>query len=86
MVILHARFSVGGIVLMVSDAPPDRHGKAHGLSVSLSVDTPATAERIFEALKGERRGSNAKAFWAKRFGSMTNRFGVPWMINCEQSA
>jgi PhnB protein len=25
-----------------------------------------------------------KTFWAERFGMCTDRFGVPWMINCEQ--
>jgi PhnB protein len=83
---MQARFSVGGFVLMASAAPPDRHGKPHGLSVSPSVDTSVTADRICEALKGEQRGPTAKAFWAKRFGSATNRFGVPRMISCEQWA
>jgi PhnB protein len=22
-------------------------------------------------------------FWAHRFGMCTDRFGIPWMINCE---
>jgi PhnB protein len=24
-----------------------------------------------------------KTFWAERFGTFIDRFGVPWMINCE---
>lgn len=24
----------------------------------------------------------AKTFWAERFGMTTDRFGIPWMINC----
>ena len=24
-----------------------------------------------------------KTFWAERFGMVIDRFGVPWMINCE---
>jgi PhnB protein len=24
-----------------------------------------------------------QTFWAKRFGMLTDRFGTPWMINCE---
>jgi PhnB protein len=23
-------------------------------------------------------------FWAFRFGMLTDRFGIPWMINCEK--
>jgi len=24
-----------------------------------------------------------QTFWASRFGMFTDRFGIPWMINCE---
>jgi len=48
--ILHARLMVGDNVLMGSDAPPDRYEKPQGFSVTLDVDTPAEAERIFKAL------------------------------------
>jgi PhnB protein len=23
-----------------------------------------------------------KTFWAERFGMVTDRFGIPWMLNC----
>jgi len=26
-----------------------------------------------------------KTFWALRFGMLVDRFGTPWMINCEQA-
>jgi len=25
----------------------------------------------------------AKTFWSERFGMVVDRFGIPWMINCE---
>ena len=28
----------------------------------------------------------APTFWAERFGMLTDRFGIPWMINCEKKA
>ena len=24
-----------------------------------------------------------KMFWAERFGMVVDRFGIPWLINCE---
>jgi PhnB protein len=27
-----------------------------------------------------------KTFWAERFGMVVDRFGVPWLINCEGAA
>ena len=83
--ILHARLTAGDAVLMGSDAPPRRYDEPRGLSVSLQVKDPAEAERIFRALaeKGSVRMPLDKTFWAQRFGMLVDRFGIPWMVNCE---
>jgi PhnB protein len=26
-----------------------------------------------------------KTFWAARFGMVVDRFGIPWLINCEET-
>jgi PhnB protein len=54
--------------------------------VTLGIDEPAEAERIFHALaeKGTVRMPIQQTFWAQRFGMLVDRFGTPWMINCEQ--
>ena len=85
--IIHARLTVGDNVLMGSDAPPERYEEMKGFSVSLSVDDPAEAERIFNALvaNGTVRIPLQKTFWAVRFGMLVDQFGVPWMVNCEQA-
>jgi PhnB protein len=86
--IMHARLSVGDKVLMGSDAPPDHYEAMKGFSVTLGIDRPAEAERIFHALaeKGTVRLPIQKTFWAARFGMLVDQFGTPWMINCEQPA
>ncbi|MGH8012247.1 MAG: VOC family protein [Candidatus Binataceae bacterium] len=83
--IMHARFSAGAILLMGSDAPPDRYEKPAGFAVSFSVEDPVEAERIFNALAehGTVRMPLAQTFWARRFGMLNDQFGIPWMINCE---
>jgi PhnB protein len=85
--ILHARLTVGDQALMGSDAPPDRHEKPQGFSVSLNVDDPRDAERIFHALaeNGKVQMPLEQTFWAIRFGMCVDRFGIPWMINCEKA-
>jgi PhnB protein len=57
-----------------------------GITVSLGIDDPAEAERIFGALAegGTVQMPIQQTFWAARFGMLTDRFGTPWMINCEQ--
>jgi len=86
--IMHARLQVGDTLLMGSDAPPDHYEPMKGFSVSLGVDTPADAERIFSALadNGTVRMPLQQTFWAARFGMLTDQFGTPWMINCDLPA
>jgi hypothetical protein len=57
-----------------------------GFAVALHVDEPAEAERVFAALadQGTVRLPIQETFWARRFGMLTDRFGIPWMVNCEQ--
>jgi PhnB protein len=85
--IIHARMTLGGNVLMGGDVPPEHFEEVKGCSVSLSVDDPADAERIFNALaaNGTIRMPLQKTFWAVRFGMLVDRFGIPWMVNCEQA-
>lgn len=86
--IMHARLTVGDKVLMGSDPPPERYEEMNGVSVTLGIDDPAEAERIFHALaeKGTVRMPIQQTFWAARFGMLFDRFGTPWMINCEPAA
>lgn len=83
--ILHARLIVGDEELMGSDSPPGQHAQPQGFAVSLNIDDPAAAERIFAALSagGAVQMPLQQTFWAGRFGMCTDRFGVPWMVNCE---
>jgi PhnB protein len=85
--VMHACLTVGGESLMGSDVPPGRFQATKGISVSLNVDKPADADRIFTALaeKGAVQMPIQETFWAQRFGMLTDQFGVPWMINCEKS-
>ena len=85
--ILHARMVVGDGVLMASDAPPDHYSKPQGFSINIAVKDPAEAERIFKALSegGKVEMPIAETFWALRFGMLNDKFGIPWMVNCEKA-
>jgi PhnB protein len=84
--IAHARLMVGDKLLMGSDSPPEHYEAMKGFSVTLNVADPAEADRLFHALaeKGTVRMPIQKTFWSVRFGTLVDRFGTPWMINCEQ--
>ena len=86
--ILRGRLIVHGQVLMASDALPPRYDRPKGYSVSLQVNTPAEAERIFHALaeNDQMQMPIQQTFRTARFGMLVGRFGIPWMINCEKAA
>ena len=55
-----------------------------GFALSLFYDKPEDVQPMFDALS---RGGSVQmpvtdTFWAKAFGTVTDRFGTPWMINC----
>jgi PhnB protein len=83
--IIHARLVVGDAVLMASDGPHSEERK--GFAVAIQVDTIAEADRVFKALGegGTVTMPLGETFFSKRFGMLTDRFGVPWMVNCAQS-
>ncbi len=84
--IIHARMVIGDQLLMGSDAPPGHFQPPQGFSVSLMVDNAEDAERIFHTLaeSGTVKMPLQKTFWAIRFGMLVDRFGIPWMVNCEE--
>jgi PhnB protein len=84
--IAHVRMVVGSTVLMGGDAPPDRYDVMKGFAVTLNTPEAAVAERVFNALAegGTITMPIGETFWAVRFGMLVDRFGTPWMINCEK--
>ena len=45
--ILHARLVVGDQVLLGSDSPPEQYDQPKSFAVSVSIDDPAEADRIY---------------------------------------
>lgn len=84
--ILHATLKFGDAVIMASDSMPWQE-VINGNSVSLSSSTPNNylAQSIFDHLSrdGKITMPFEKTFWGVRFGMLTDKFGVRWMINCE---
>lgn len=83
---LHACLMVGDEVLMGSDTMPGQpYAGVKGCHMSIQVQNIAEAERLFTALSagGQVQMTLQQTFWAVRFGMLEDRFGVPWMINCE---
>ena len=86
--IMHASLVVGDQVLMGADAPPQYFSQPQGFSVSINTKETAEGERLFKAMSegGDVKMPFQKTFWAAGFGMFVDRFGIPWMVNCEQAA
>jgi PhnB protein len=87
--IAHVRLVVGDAILMGSDwcgPTPEPYPGIHGNAVSISVEKPDEAERLFKALGegGSITMPISETAWALRFGMLTDRFGAKWMVNCNR--
>lgn len=83
--IMHARLIGEGFALMGGDAPPLMYQTPAGFSVSLQFDNTDEGKRVFDALAegGTIIMPFEATFWAAGFGMCHDRFGTPWMVNCE---
>ena len=81
--IMHSTFTIGDTTLMASDGYCTGKPNLKGFSLSIAVTEPAEADRIFTALAagGEVTMPLAQTFWSPRFGMLTDKFGLCWMVN-----
>lgn len=81
--IMHASVRIGQTTVMASDGCSAEKPNFDGFSLSLSISSEAEADRAFGALAegGQVRMPLNKTFWSPRFGMVTDRFGIGWMIS-----
>ena len=85
--IMHASLQLGAQILMGSDCPPSQpYEGIKGCAMTITVETDAEAERVFNALAQNGKITMAldATFWASKFGMLTDQFGVAWMVMCER--
>ncbi len=72
-----------GFAMMASDAPGEMYNKPQGFDIHMEAGSAEEARRWFDALAegGSARMKLDETFWAERFGSLVDRWGVPWMIS-----
>ncbi len=85
--VLNAQLELpGGLMIYAGDCPPHMtYEGIKGMGIALNFDTEAAAEEIFNLLSdgGKVNMPFGPTFWAKKFGMVTDKFGVDWMINGE---
>jgi PhnB protein len=81
--IMHASLMNTEVDLMASDSPQADHLGAGKISLSLSGTDDQRLRKIFDGLSAGGRVTSPlkKEFWGDTFGSLTDKFGVEWMVN-----
>jgi PhnB protein len=82
--VMHATFKSPGVSFMASDASP---GKVYGegpISLSVATSDLAEAERVFNGLAngGKVEMPMADTFWGAKFGMLSDKYGIDWMVSC----
>ena len=85
--VMHAELPIGGGAICLSDDFMGNSAAMDGCSVMLSYPTAAEARGVFDALAdgGTVRMDFAPTFWTAGFGTLTDRFGTRWMIDCTEA-
>jgi len=81
--VMHMTLQIGDQMIMASDGQCQGSQKYEGFALSLTVESEAEADRRFSALAegGQVSQPLIKTFFSPRFGMVTDRFGVSWMIH-----
>jgi PhnB protein len=86
--VMHVELPIfAGHVLMGTDAPESMGfhvTPGNNMHINLEPDTRAETDRLFASLSdgGKVQMPLQEMFWGGYFGSLVDRFGVHWMVNC----
>jgi uncharacterized glyoxalase superfamily protein PhnB len=81
--VMNASFRIGDSALTADDGPGEPNAEFKGMTLAIEVADDAEAKRVFAALGqgGKVTMALMKTFWTSSFGMLTDKFGVPWMVN-----
>lgn len=83
--VMHATFKSPDFSFMASDARPGKQYGEGPISLSIGLTDVAIAQRIFDGLAqgGSVEMPLDDTFWGAKFGMLTDKYGIDWMINCQ---
>ncbi|MCP4998512.1 MAG: glyoxalase/bleomycin resistance/extradiol dioxygenase family protein [Hyphomicrobiales bacterium] len=84
--IMHSRISIGDGFLMASDDIMGDGTVMAGSSVMVSLPTASEGSAVFDRLAegGEVQMAWSPTFWSAGFGTLTDCFGIKWMVGCDE--
>jgi len=85
--IMHCEMKIGTSGIYLSDDFAANSPAMDGASVMINLPTATEAKRIFDALAkgGEVRMKWEPTFWSAGFGTLTDKFGIRWMVGTDEA-
>lgn len=83
--VMHAAFRVGETQVLASDGHCAGKPSFQGFGLTLNAKDDAEAEKLFASVGkgGQVQQPLVKTFFASKFGMVTDRFGIMWMVIAE---
>ncbi|MGB3007091.1 MAG: VOC family protein [Chitinophagaceae bacterium] len=88
--VMHVELPItGGHILMGTDAPAQMGftvNFGNNIHINLEPDSREEAKKLFDGLSADGIVTMAlqDVFWGAYFGSCTDKYGVHWMVNCNE--
>jgi PhnB protein len=80
--VMHAQVQIGDATVLMSDGRCTGNTNFRGFALTIAVRNENEADKTFNALAagGQVTMPMGKTFFSPRFGMLTDRFGVGWMV------
>lgn len=80
--VMHAQVQIGDTTVLMSDGRCTGNTNFQGFALTLTAKSENEADKTFNALAdgGKVTMPMAKTFFSPRFGMLTDKFGVGWMV------
>jgi len=84
--VMHSCLRIGETAVMASDGMAQGKPEFKGFSLTINAKDKAEADRLFGALSdgGQVHQPLIETFFSPRFGMLTDKFGVGWMVIVEK--
>jgi PhnB protein len=80
--VMHAQVRIGDATILMSDGRNQGKPTFQGFALTITAANEVEADKLFGALAagGTVTMPMAKTFFSPRFGMLTDKFGVGWMV------
>lgn len=82
--VMHGCLTSGAVQLMAADSPQGQPTVGNNVHLCIECESVEEINRLFEAVgKGGKTVMPLdNTFWGARFGMVTDKYGIHWMLNC----